>query len=41
MNHVVQRENGTWFGWGHVLDYIGVEWRDPGQQFAGREHWYV
>ena len=29
MNHVMQREDGSWFGWGHVLDYIGVEWRDP------------
>ena len=29
MNHVVQRDDGTWYGWGHVLDYIGVEWRDP------------
>lgn len=29
MRHVVQREDGSWYGWGHVLDYIGVEWRDP------------
>ena len=29
MNHVAQRKDGTWYGWGHVLDYIGVEWRDP------------
>lgn len=29
MHHVVQRDDGTWYGWGHVLDYIGVEWRDP------------
>ena len=29
MNHVVQREDGSWYGWGHVLDYIGVEWRSP------------
>ena len=29
MNRVVQREDGTWYGWGHVLDYIGVEWRNP------------
>ena len=20
---------GNWYGWGRVLDYIGVEWRDP------------
>lgn len=29
MYHVVQREDGSWYGWGHVLDYIGVEWREP------------
>lgn len=29
MHHVIQREDGSWYGWGHVLDYIGVEWRDP------------
>lgn len=29
MNHVVQCEDGSWYGWGHVLDYIGVKWRDP------------
>lgn len=29
MNHVCQKENGEWYGWGHVLDYVGVEWRDP------------
>lgn len=34
MNHVVQREDGTWYGWGHVLDYIGVEWRDPWNAFV-------
>lgn len=34
MNHVVKRPDGSWYGWGHVLDYIGVEWRDPWWQFA-------
>lgn len=29
MNHIIQREDGSWYGWGHVLDYIGVEWRNP------------
>ncbi len=29
MYHVCQRPDGTWFGWGDVLDYIGVKWRDP------------
>lgn len=26
MTHLVQREDGSWYGWGHVLDYIGVGW---------------
>lgn len=26
MHHVVQDENGTWYGWDRVLDYIGVGW---------------
>ena len=29
MNRVCQAEDGSWYGWGHVLDYIGVKWRDP------------
>ena len=29
MNHIIQREDGSWYGWGHVLDYIGVEWQFP------------
>jgi len=29
MNRVVQREDGSWYGWGHVFDYIGVKWRKP------------
>lgn len=29
MNHVIQEEDGSWYGWGHVLDYIGVSWRNP------------
>ena len=36
MHHVVQREDGSWYGWGHVLDYVGVEWRDP-WRFFGEE----
>lgn len=35
MNHVLQDENGEWYGWGHVLDYIGVEWREPERYFCG------
>ena len=25
---------GTPYGWGEVLDYIGIPWRDP-------EHWWL
>lgn len=32
MNHVDRLPNGAWYGWGHVLDYIGVEWREPWRQ---------
>lgn len=35
MTHVVQREDGSWYGWGRVLDYIGVGWADPWDQFWG------
>lgn len=28
MNHVYQDETGAWYGWGLVLDYIGVGWKD-------------
>lgn len=33
MRHVDQMTDGSWYGWGHVLDYIGVEWREPWRQF--------
>lgn len=33
MHHVDQMPDGSWYGWGHVLDYIGVEWQDPWRQF--------
>ena len=33
MTHVDKLPDGTWYGWGHVLDYIGVEWRDPWTAF--------
>lgn len=35
MHHVVQRDDGNWYGWGHVLNYIGVEWRDPWKYVGG------
>lgn len=28
MNHICQDEKGEWYGWGLVLDYIGVGWKD-------------
>ena len=32
MRHVCRDDNGDWYGWGRVLDYIGVEWEnEPGQ----------
>lgn len=34
MNKCCANENGERFGWGKVLDYIGIPWRDP-------EHWYL
>lgn len=34
MNHVAQNAEGEWYGWGHVLDYIGVEWQNPEQFFT-------
>lgn len=33
MNHVVQESDGSWYGWGKVLDYVGVEWRNPEAEF--------
>lgn len=29
-----KHEDGTEYGWGEVLDYIGIEWRDPA-------HWWL
>lgn len=29
MNHVCQRPDGSWYGWGAVLDYVGVKWKNP------------
>lgn len=29
MYRLIQDENGTWYGWGRVLDYIGVGWENP------------
>lgn len=34
MNRCCKHEDGTPYGWGEVLDYIGIKWRDP-------EHWYL
>ena len=32
MKHVCRDENGDWYGWGRVLDYIGVGWEDVPEQ---------
>jgi len=29
MTHVDQDQDGNWYGWGRVLDYIGVKWQKP------------
>ena len=34
MNNCCVDEEGKRYGWGRVLDYIGIPWRDP-------EHWYL
>ena len=37
MHYVDKLPDGTWYGWGHVLDYIGVEWREPWREFEKQE----
>ena len=34
MTRCCKHEDGTEYGWGEVLDYIGIPWRDP-------KHWYL
>lgn len=34
MNGCVTDKDGNKYGWGKVLDYLGIGWRDP-------EHWYL
>lgn len=34
MMNCCEHDDGTKYGWGEVLDYIGIKWRDP-------EHWYL
>ena len=34
MKRCCKHEDGTPYGWGEVLDYIGIPWRDP-------EHWWI
>lgn len=34
MNKCCKHEDGTPYGWGEVLDYIGIAWRDPA-------HWWL
>ena len=34
MNRFCTDPEGNKYGWGRVLDYIGIEWRNP-------KHWYL
>lgn len=34
MNSCCTDEDGQKYGWGRVLDYIGIPWRDPA-------HWWL
>lgn len=34
MTRCCKHDDGTPYGWGEVLDYIGIPWRDP-------EHWWL
>lgn len=34
MNKCCKHDDGTLYGWGEVLDYLSIPWRDP-------EHWYL
>lgn len=36
MYHLVQDADGSWYGWGKVLDYIGVSWEDPWDRISGQ-----
>ena len=38
MNRVCTDENGNKYGWGLVLDYIGVDWRQEGRQMILTEY---
>ena len=33
---VTDKETGEKYGWGKVLDYIGVEWENPAGQLKGQ-----
>lgn len=40
MNHVVQDNTGKWYGWGKVLNYLGIEWEnEPGQIVGQMKLW--
>lgn len=36
MRHVCMDQDGNWYGWGRVLDYIGVEWENKPGQIMGQ-----
>lgn len=36
MNHVVQDDDGEWYGWSKVLNYLGIEWENEPGQIVGQ-----
>lgn len=40
MRHVCQDDAGNWYGWGRVLDYIGVEWENEPGQLPGQMNFF-
>ena len=36
MHHVMQDETGQWYGWGRVLNYIGVSWDSAPGEIPGQ-----
>ena len=36
MRNVCKDADGNWYGWGRVLDYIGVEWENAPGQLVGQ-----
>lgn len=36
MTHVAQDHTGEWYGWGKVLNYLGIEWENEPGQIVGQ-----